>query len=94
MFNPAFSTYRMQAIEDGYLARVTAAWAVSSKIAQPMVIVAAGLAAAALGARTALIVLAGVLLASVVLLPWNAWRPGPGPERSAVPDLQPDGAKR
>ena len=94
IFNPAFTTYRMQAVEDGYLARVTAAWAISSKIAQPIVIAAAGLVAAALGARTALIVLAGVLLASVVLLPWKAWRPGSGSQRSAVPDQRTDGAQR
>lgn len=75
IFNPAFSTYRMRAVTDGYLARVTAAWAVSSKVAQPLVIVAAGVAAAAVGARTALLGLAGVLLASVVLLPWHAWEP-------------------
>ncbi|WP_233625253.1 MFS transporter [Actinoplanes sp. ATCC 53533] len=94
VFNPAFATYRMQAVDDGYLARVTAAWAVSSKVAQPIVIAAAGLAAAVLGARTALVVLAGVLLASVVLLPWKAWRPSPGSEHRAVPDLQTGAVKR
>ncbi|MEU8655893.1 MFS transporter [Actinoplanes philippinensis] len=74
IFNPAFSTYRMKAVADGYLARVTAAWAVSSKVAQPVGIAAAGAAAAVLGARTALLMLAGVLLASIVVLPWRAWR--------------------
>jgi predicted MFS family arabinose efflux permease len=74
VFNPAFSTYRMRAVADGYLARVTAAWAVSSKVAQPVGIAAAGAAAAAFGARTALLMLAGVLLASIVVLPWQAWR--------------------
>jgi hypothetical protein len=67
----------MAATADGYLARVTAAWAVSSKVAQPVVIAAAGIAAAALGARIALFVLAGVLLASIVILPWKAWRSVP-----------------
>jgi predicted MFS family arabinose efflux permease len=75
VFNPAFATYRMQATADGYLARVTAAWAVSSKIAQPVMIAAGGLAAAVLGARTALLMLAAVLLATVVILPWRAWPP-------------------
>jgi hypothetical protein len=74
VFNPAFSTYRMRSVADGYLARVTAAWAVSSRVAQPVGIAAAGAAAAAFGARTALLVLAGVLLASIVMLPWRAWR--------------------
>jgi MFS transporter len=73
VFNPAFTTYRMRAVADGYLARVTAAWAVSSKVAQPMVIAAAGVAAAAVGARAALLMLAGVLLASMVVLPWRSW---------------------
>ncbi|GAA1581188.1 putative MFS family arabinose efflux permease [Actinoplanes couchii] len=77
VFNPAFVTYRMQVTADGYLARVAAAWAVSSKVAQPAVIAAAGIAAAALGARIALLALAGVLLASIVILPWTAWRATP-----------------
>ena len=64
----------MQATAEGYLARVTAAWAVSNKIAQPAAIATAGLAAAAFGARTALLVLAAVLLASIAILPWNARR--------------------
>jgi MFS family permease len=74
VFNPAFSTYRMRSVADGYLARVTAAWAVSSKVAQPVGIAAVGAAAAVFGARTALLVLAGVLLASIAMLPWRAWR--------------------
>jgi hypothetical protein len=73
VFNPAFATYRMQATADGYLARVAAAWAVSSKIAQPVMIAAGGLAAAVLGAKTALLLLAAVLLATIVILPWRAW---------------------
>lgn len=73
IFNPAFSTYRLRAVADGYLARVTAAWAVSSKVAQPIVIAAAGVVAAAVGARTALLGLAGVLLASLIVLPWCSW---------------------
>ncbi|WP_436528395.1 MFS transporter [Actinoplanes sp. HUAS TT8] len=73
VFNPAFATYRMHATADGYLARVAAAWAVSGKIAQPAMIAAGGLAAALLGARTALLLLAAVLLATIVILPWQAW---------------------
>ncbi|GAA2913151.1 hypothetical protein Acy02nite_90540 [Actinoplanes cyaneus] len=75
VFNPVFATYRMQATADGYLARVAAAWAVSGKIAQPAMIAAAGLAAAAFGARTALLALAAVLLTTIVILPWRAWPP-------------------
>lgn len=75
VFNPAFATYRMQVTAGGYLARVAAAWAVSGKIAQPVMIAAAGLVAAVLGARTALLALSAVLLATVVILPWRAWPP-------------------
>ncbi|WP_203833973.1 MFS transporter [Actinoplanes campanulatus] len=92
VFNPAFSTYRMRAVADGYLARVTAAWAVSSKVAQPIVIAAAGVAAAVVGARTALLGLAGVLLASMIVLPWRSWTTpdpaagiGPGSATGARP---------
>ncbi|RSM43746.1 MFS transporter [Actinoplanes sp. ATCC 53533] len=92
IFNPAFTTHRMRAVADGYLARVTAAWAISSKVAQPIVIAAAGVAAAAVGARAALLALAGVLLASMVVLPWRSWTTpepavsiGPGQTTGAQP---------
>ncbi|WP_436531871.1 MFS transporter [Actinoplanes sp. HUAS TT8] len=71
VFNPAFTTYRMKVTADGYLARVTAAWGVSSKIVQPLMIAAGGVAAATLGARTALLALAGLLLVSIAFLPWK-----------------------
>ncbi|WP_213010209.1 MFS transporter [Paractinoplanes toevensis] len=87
IFNPAFATYRMQAVGDGYLSRVTAAWAVSSKTIQPIVIAAAGLTAAFLSARTTLLLLAGLLLASVILLPWMTWHPVAEPRPDTVPQL-------
>ncbi len=70
-FNPTFATYRMQATEDGYLARVFAAWSISSRVAQPAAIAAGGLLAAATSVRTALFVLAAVVLTSAALLPWR-----------------------
>ncbi|MEU8608882.1 MFS transporter, partial [Actinoplanes sp. NPDC048791] len=70
-FNPTFATYRMQATEDGYLARVFAAWSISSRVAQPAGIAASGLLAAATSVRTALFVLAGAVLISAALLPWR-----------------------
>ncbi|MGW4943609.1 MFS transporter [Actinoplanes sp. NPDC004185] len=70
-FNPTFATYRMQATEDGYLARVFAAWSISSRVAQPACIAASGLLAAATSVRTALFVLAGTVLTSAFLLPWR-----------------------
>lgn len=70
-FNPTFATYRMAATEDTHMSRVTSAWSISSQLARPLVIVAGGLIAAATGARTALAVLAGLVLTSIVLLPWR-----------------------
>ncbi len=77
-FNPTFATYRMRAVQDGYLARVIAAWSISNRVAQPACIAAAGLLAAATSVRTALFVVAGVVLASTVLLPWRTLSAGPG----------------
>jgi MFS family permease len=71
-YNPTFATYRMQAVEDGYLARVFAAWSISSRLAQPACIAAGGLLAAATSVRAALFVLAGVVVTSAVLLPWRS----------------------
>jgi hypothetical protein len=79
-FNPTFATYRMAATADSHMARVMSAWSISSQLARPLFIAAGGLIAAATGPRTALAVLAGLVLTSVVLLPWRPVRP-----RVAVP---------
>ena len=41
-FNPTFTTYRMNATGDDHMARVNAAWSISSKSAQPAFITAGG----------------------------------------------------
>ncbi|GAA3341360.1 MFS transporter [Amorphoplanes nipponensis] len=70
-YNPTFATYRMRATDDRYLARVLAAWSISSRVAQPAGIAAGGLLAAATSVRAALFVLAGAVAASAALLPWR-----------------------
>ncbi|GAA3348778.1 MFS transporter [Amorphoplanes nipponensis] len=82
IFNPAFATYRMNVTADTHLSRVVGAWAMSSKLVQPTCIAAAGLLAAVAGIRTAIGVLAVVLLACAVLLPWTALRPADGRRRA------------
>ncbi|MEV4708699.1 MFS transporter [Actinoplanes sp. NPDC049316] len=79
IFNPAFATYRMNVTADTHLSRVVGAWAMSSKLVQPACIAAAGLLAATTGIRTAIAVLAVVLLACPVLVPWTALRPASRP---------------
>jgi MFS family permease len=74
-FNPTFATYRMAATEDTHMSRVFSAWSISSQVARPLFVAAGGLIAAATSARTALAVLAGLLLTSIVLLPWREVRP-------------------
>ena len=78
VFNPTFVTYRMDATSDAHMARVNAAWAVSSKSVQPLFIAAAGLLATATSVRTALAVAALTLAASALLLPWRADKAGAG----------------
>jgi hypothetical protein len=72
IFNPAFATYRMNVVEDGYLSRVVGAWSMAGKVVQPVCIAGAGLLAAATSIRTAIAVLSVLLLASAALLPWKA----------------------
>ncbi|GLY99813.1 MFS transporter [Actinoplanes sp. NBRC 103695] len=79
IFNPAFATYRMNAVADTHLSRVVGAWAMTSKLVQPVCIAAAGLLAAATSLRTAIAVLAALLLACAVLLPWTALHRRPAP---------------
>ena len=61
----------MRATADAYLARVLAAWSISTRVAQPACIAAGGALAAVTSARTALFVLAGVVVTSAALLPWR-----------------------
>lgn len=88
-FNPTFATFRMRATEDGYLARVFAAWSISTRVAQPACIAAGGLLAAATSVRTALFVLAAVLLTSAALLPWRAPAADPARPRPTLTDSTP-----
>jgi len=72
VFNPTFATYRMNATDDQHMARVAIAWSISTKIAQPLFIAAAGGLAALTSARTVIVVLAVLLLGATALLPWHA----------------------
>ncbi|WP_089252771.1 MFS transporter [Asanoa hainanensis] len=77
IFSPTFATYRMNATDDAHMSRVVMAWSIANKVVQPAFIAAAGVLAAITSARTALAVLAAILLTGILLLPW---RPDPGPE--------------
>jgi predicted MFS family arabinose efflux permease len=68
VFNPTFVTYRMQATDDSHMTRVTAAWSITSKIVQPLFILAGGLVAAATNLASAAV----LLLCSGLLLPWRS----------------------
>jgi predicted MFS family arabinose efflux permease len=71
MFSPTFATYRMNAADDAHMSRVVMAWSITNKIVQPACIAAAGALAAVTSVKTALIVLAAVLLTGIALLPWR-----------------------
>ena len=70
-FNPTFAEYRMTVTTDDHMSRVLAAWSVSQRVAQPVMIAAGGAVAAVAGTRWALAVLAITLLTSIPLLPWR-----------------------
>lgn len=72
VFNPSFGTYRMLATSDGFMARVGASWAVSSKVSQPAFIALGGLLTTFLSIPATLTAAGFVCLASAPLLPWRA----------------------
>jgi MFS family permease len=74
VFNPAFSTYRMDATGDAVMARVVSSWSVSSKLVQPLFITAGGALTAVLGIRLVLALGGVVCLASALFLPWSHGR--------------------
>jgi MFS family permease len=85
LFNPSFSTYRMNATVDGFMARTGSAWSVSSKVAQPLFIAAGGLLTTVMSIRATLAVAGIVCLASALALPWHA---SPGIHASGEADLE------
>ena len=72
VFNPSFTTFRMNATANSHLARVLTSWSITSRTAQPVFIAAGGLLATMTSNRTALVVDAVLLLSSALLLPWRA----------------------
>jgi MFS family permease len=72
IFNPTFGSYRMSVTEDGFMARVFAAWSISNKCVQPVFIAAGGLLTAFTGVRVAVGAFAVVLVSSAALLPWRS----------------------
>ncbi|MFI5776722.1 MFS transporter [Nocardia sp. NPDC051570] len=71
VFNPVFTTFRMNATPDNHMARVGTAWSISSKCAQPAFIALGGLLATTTTLHTAIACAALTLLASSLLLPWR-----------------------
>jgi MFS family permease len=71
VFNPTFVTYRMEAVIDGYVARVGTAWSISSKVAQPAFIAVGGVLATLTDVRTALACAGVCCAASAALMPWK-----------------------
>jgi MFS family permease len=80
VFNPSFSTYRMEMTEDGFMARVLGAWSITSRCVQPAFIVLGGALAGLIGLRGALWFAGACCLLSAVVLPWKAAKPAPLPE--------------
>lgn len=71
VFNPVFTTCRMNITEDDHMARVGTAWSVGAKCCQPAFVAFGGVAAAVTGPRVVIAGAAVVLLASSLLLPWG-----------------------
>ncbi|WNI16499.1 MFS transporter [Actinacidiphila sp. ITFR-21] len=82
VFNPSFSTYRMEATDDAFMSRVVTSWSVSSRAVQALFMVGGGLVAGVVGVRPALVISGVLCLASALLLPWR------DPQTAAAPATQ------
>lgn len=71
VFNPVFTTSRMNNTDDDHMARVGTAWSVGAKCCQPLFIALGGVAAAVTSPRVVIGGAAVVLVASSLLLPWG-----------------------
>ncbi|NEW48025.1 MFS transporter [Nocardia cyriacigeorgica] len=71
IFNPVFTTFRMNNTADDHMARVGTAWSVSSKCAQPVFIAFGGVLAAATSLRFAIGFAAVTVIAGSLMLPWR-----------------------
>ncbi|MEU9270819.1 MFS transporter [Streptomyces sp. NPDC048251] len=96
VFNPSFTTYRMEATQDAFMSRVGVSWSVSSKTCQAVFMIVGGLLADAAGVRGTLLIAGVLCVASALLLPWRKARTStggtggvPGPAGEAVPEAAP-----
>jgi MFS family permease len=71
IFNPLFATFRMEATEDGFMARVVSSWSISSKTVQPVFIAVGGLLSLVFSIQITIAIAGLLCLASPVLLPWG-----------------------
>lgn len=89
VFNPSFTTYRMEATPDAFMSRVGTSWSVGSKTSQAAFMIAGGLIAEAAGVRGALLIAGLLCMASALLLPWRKARTSagdvPAPAAEPVP---------
>ncbi|MFG2375145.1 MFS transporter [Streptomyces sp. NPDC048504] len=69
VFNPSFTTYRLETTQDAFMSRVATSWSVSSKTCQAVFMIAGGLIADAMGVRGALLIAGVLCLSSALLLP-------------------------
>jgi hypothetical protein len=79
VFNPSFATYRMEATEDGFMARVQSSWSITSRTVQPAFMAAGGALAGLTSVRTTLVIAGGLCLISAFVLPWKSARSAPLP---------------
>lgn len=93
VFNPSFTTYRMEATQDAFMTRVGTSWSVSSKTCQAVFMVAGGFIAEAAGVRGALVIAGVLCLSSALLLPWRKAHTSaagiPAPAAEPVPEPAP-----
>lgn len=83
VFNPVFTTYRMNHTADYHMARVGTAWSISAKCFQPAFIALGGFIAATTSIHTAITFATIALLSSTLLLPWRQTATSKTPEHSA-----------
>jgi MFS family permease len=90
VFNPSFTTYRMDATPPQVMARMGTAWSVTSKVVQPLFIALGGALTTVLSIPVTLTLAGVACLGSALLLPWHeaALTPlGPATQTATPADL-------
>lgn len=71
LFNPLFSTYRMQVIDREKLARVGTIWPISASLVQPLFLFLSSFIVNVTDVRTSIGIIGALMVCCILLIPWK-----------------------